>query len=143
MSETNSRPRIGRSIAAVIAGVLAGIVLTIGTDVALSKLGVFPPLGEQMADSLLFLAAIYRCIYGVAGSYVAARLAPNQPMMHALVLGMLGLVANGLGAVTMWDKGPAVGAHWYPIVLVITAIPCAWVGGKLRERQLPMASAPV
>lgn len=143
MSETNSRPRIGRSIAAVIAGVLAGIVLTIGTDVVLSKLGVFPPLGEQMADSLLFLAAICRCVYGVTGSYVAARLAPNQPMMHALVLGMLGLVANGLGAVTMWDKGPAVGAHWYPIVLVITAIPCAWIGGKLRERQLHTASAPV
>ena len=78
------RPRrIGRSIGAVLAGALASIVLSIGTDAALRRTGIFPPLGQPMNDALLLLATAYRTVYGVAGSYIAARLAPDRPMAHA------------------------------------------------------------
>jgi hypothetical protein len=42
-----------------------------------------------MGDALFLLATAYRIVYGVAGSYVTARLAPDRPMQHALALGML------------------------------------------------------
>jgi hypothetical protein len=42
-----------------------------------------------MADALLLLATAYRTVYGVAGSDLAARLAPGRPMAHALALGVL------------------------------------------------------
>ena len=75
------RPRrIGRSIGAVLAGALASIVLSIGTDAVLRGTGIFPPLGQPMNDALLLLATAYRTVYGVAGSYIAARLAPDRPM---------------------------------------------------------------
>ncbi len=70
MSETQRPRRIGRSIGAVLAGMLAGIVLTLGTDIVLHAIGVFPPWGQSMVgfDTALLLATAYRTIYGVAGS---------------------------------------------------------------------------
>ncbi len=86
---TRRAPRVFRSIGAVIAGALTGIILSIGTDAALVAAAVFPPLTEpdQFTTPLLLLATLYRNIYGVAGSYLTARLAPRNPMGHALVLG--------------------------------------------------------
>ena len=138
MSETQSPRRIGRSIGAILAGVVVGIVLSLGTDIVLHVIGVFPPWGQSMVgfDGPLLLATVYRAIYGVAASYVIARLAPDRPMAHALVGGVLGLAAGILGAILTWNKGPAFGPHWYPIALIVLAMPQAWVGGQLRVMQL-------
>jgi hypothetical protein len=84
MSETRLPRRIGRSIAALLTGFLAVVILSLGTDMVLHAIGVFPRLGQPMDDALLLLATAYRTAYGVAGSYITARLAPNRPMQHAL-----------------------------------------------------------
>jgi hypothetical protein len=125
-----------KSIGAVLAGFVAVFVLSLGTDVVLHSTGVFPPWGERVSDPLLLLATVYRTVYCIAGSYVAARLAPNRPMAHALALGVVGLIASTAGALLTWNKGPAFGPHWYPVALIVTAIPCAWLGGRLRIMQL-------
>ncbi len=136
MSETHRPRHIGRSIGAVLAGFLAVVILSLGTDMALHATGVFPPLGQRMADALLLLATAYRTVYGVAGSYITARLAPDRPMQHALAGGAIGLVVSIVGAAVTWNKGPAFGPHWYPLALVVLAMPQAWAGGKLRGMQL-------
>lgn len=136
MNDANPPRRLGRSLLALLVGMLAGIVLSIGTDVVLHVIGLFPALGEPVSSPLLGLATSYRSVYGVIGAYIAARLAPNQPMTHALVLGIVGFVVSIVGAVVTWNKGPAFGPHWYPVALIVLAIPTAWVGGKLRMMQL-------
>ena len=140
MSETETRPprRLGRSIGAVLTGIFAGIVLTIGTDISLRASGVFPPLTQQppMSNALFLLATAYRIVYGIAGSYIIALLAPNRPMQHALVGGVVGLVVSIVGAAVTWNMVPSLGPHWYPLALVVTALPCAWLGGRLRIMQL-------
>ena len=141
MNEAQSPRRLGRSLVALLAGMFAGILLSLGTDYVLYAIGLFPPLGQPVSSPLLLLATAYRTVYGVLGAYIAARLAPNQPMMHALVLGMLGFVVSIIGAVVTWNMGPAYGPHWYPVALVVLAIPTAWLGGKLRLWQLDAAPA--
>jgi hypothetical protein len=138
MSDTGRLRRIGRSLAALLAGMLVGIVLSLGTDIVLHAMGVFPPWGESMAgfEGALLLATVYRTVYGVAASYIIARLAPDRPMQHALVGGIIGLAASTVGAAVTWNKGPAFGPHWYPLALIVLAMPQAWVGGKLRVMQL-------
>jgi hypothetical protein len=138
MSEPQPSRHIGRSVGAVLAGMLVGIILTIGTDVVLHAIGVFPPWGQSMVgfDGALLLATIYRSIYGVVASYIIARLAPDRPMLHALVGGVAGLAVSILGAAATWNKGPAFGPHWYPLALIVLAMPQAWAGGKLRLMQL-------
>jgi uncharacterized protein YndB with AHSA1/START domain len=135
---TNRPQRIGRSVGAVLTGMLAAIIVTLVTDIVLHATGVFPPWGDSLVgyDGALLLATVYRTVYGVAGSYLTARLAPDRPMQHALVGGVIGLALSIVGAAVTWNRGPAFGPHWYPLALVVLALPTAWAGGKLRLRQL-------
>jgi hypothetical protein len=119
----------------VLAGFVAVVILSLGTDIVLRAAGIFPALGLRMGDKLLLLATAYRTLYGVAGSYITARLAPDRPMQHALAGGVVGLVLSTVGAVVTWNKGPAFGPHWYPLALIATAMPCAWAGGALYRRR--------
>jgi len=88
-----------------------------------------------MSDLPFAVATVYRAVYGTAGAYLAARLAPNRPLVHALVLGVLGFVASVAGAAAMWSKLPGLGPKWYPVALIVLAIPTAWMGGALRLVQ--------
>lgn len=141
MNETQRPRRTGRSILAVVAGILVGIVITLGTDEVLHLVGVFPPWGESVTSPPLVLATAYRIVYGILGSYIIARLAPDRAMQHALIGGAVGVVASTVGAVATWNRGAAFGPHWYPIALIMTAIPCAWAGGKIRLMQLRSAAS--
>jgi len=125
-----------RSVGAVLAGILVGAIPSVLTDLLMSAIGILPGLGHPASSGPLLLATAYRTAYGVAGSYLTARLAPNRPMGHALVLGFLGFLASIAGAAATWNHQPSLGPHWYPIALVLLAIPTAWAGGKLRVMQM-------
>jgi hypothetical protein len=62
-------------------------------------------------------------------------------MQHALAGGVVGLVVSIVGTVVTWNRGPAFGPHWYPLALIVIAMPCAWVGGKLFGAQSHARSA--
>ena len=138
MGETQRPRHLARSIGAILAGFVFVFIVSLGTDELLHITGVFPPWGASMVgfDGALLLATAYRILFGVAGSYLTARLAPDRPMQHALVGGVVGFALSIAGAVATWNKGPAFGPHWYPLALVVTALPTAWAGGKLRLMQL-------
>jgi hypothetical protein len=131
MTETEHPRRTLRSIWAVFAGLLFIFIVTTIVDVVLHATGVFPPWGKPMSDALFGVATAYRIVISIAGCYIAARLAPDRPMAHALVLGVVGVVISAIGAAVTWNKGAAFGPHWYPLLLVAVAMPCAWVGGKV------------
>jgi hypothetical protein len=135
MTNAATQPRrVWQSTGAVLLGFVAVVLLSLGTDQVLHMLNVYPPWGQPMYDPRLnFLALAYRCVYAVIGSYIAARFSPGNPMTHAIVLGIIGLVLSTVGAITaisMADLGP----NWYPISLVLTALPCAWLGGVLYRK---------
>jgi hypothetical protein len=134
-SEQSPR-RLGRSVGALFAGFVVVVALSLGTDFALHAMGIFPPFGQAMSDALFLLATVYRTAYGVAGSYITARMAPRRPMLHALVGGALGLAVAVTGTVVTWNRGPEFGPHWYPVALIVLGMPSAWAGGRLRELQL-------
>jgi hypothetical protein len=131
------RPRsIGRSIGAVLAGIAVGVVLSLVTDEVLHLVRVYPPWGQPNSDALLLLATAYRTANSIVATYVIARLAPNQPIKHALIGGVIGVVVSTAGAVPTWNHQPSLGPHWYPVALIVLAMPTAWLGGKLRLMQL-------
>lgn len=131
MATTDAHPRRpGRSLAAVLAGFVAVVVLSLGTDQVLHVLHVYPPWSEPMNDpGLNMLALAYRSVYTVLGGYIAARLAPHAPMRHVLALGIIGLIAGTAGAIAMIPKH--LGPNWYPIALAVTGLPLTWLGGVL------------
>ncbi len=136
MTATNGPARTtGRSAIALISGILVGVILSLGTDEILHLTKIYPPWGQTMSDGLFMLATGYRIIYNILGSYVAARLAPNRPMGHAMILGVLGLLVGLAGAVATWNHVPPLGPHWYAVAVALISIPCAWLGGKIYELQ--------
>jgi len=135
MEETLPR-RWGRSAVALVTGLLVGVILSLGTDQILHVLKIYPPWGQTMSNELFMLATAYRVVYTILGSYIAARLAPYRPMWHAMVLGVVGLVVSIAGAAATWNTNPPVGPHWYALLIAAISIPCAWLGGWIRERQL-------
>jgi hypothetical protein len=130
-TSTKSPRRTLRSVGAVLAGLLATFIVTTAVDVVLHATGVFPPWGVRMADPLFVLAFAYRLPLCIGGTYLTARLAPGRPLRHAMVLGTIGLLLSIAGAVAMGDQGPA----WYSLGLIVTALPCAWLGGKLGSTR--------
>ena len=138
LTANDTTRNLWKSTGAVLLGFIVVFVLSLGTDQVFHSLGIYPPWGEPMQSNGLFALALgYRVIYQVLGSYLTARFAPRNPMRHVwvgalfgLVLSIAGLVANIVGK---------LGPNWYPIALVVSVIPCAWIAGKIYARK----SAPI
>jgi hypothetical protein len=120
-----SRLTIRRSMAAILLGLVAVVVLPVGTGQLLRNLDI-PTQGYPL------LALIYRSVYLVLGGYLAARFAPFSPMRHALILGGIWLVVSAFAA-TILIRMQFLGPPWYYHGLVITALPGAWLGGVLHR----------
>ncbi len=135
MNEIRPSSHMSRRIFAVLAGFAVVVILSIVTDGVMHATGVFPQ-SAGMSAGLFVLATAYRTVYGVLGSYVTAWLAPDRPMLHSLIGGAIGFVLSIAGAVVTWNHQPSLGPHWYPLALIVTALPGAWVGAKLRLMQL-------
>lgn len=129
LDATRPTRRTLRSAGAVLAGLLAIVGLSTAADAVLHATGVYPPYPEVMADGLFLLATAYRVVFGIAGCWLAARLAPRSPMRHALALGGIGTALSVAGAAAMWEYGPA----WYSLAIVAISFPCAWAGARLHE----------
>jgi hypothetical protein len=128
-----------RSILAIVAGFVTIGVLSVGTNAALHAAGFLPDADQPIFDTgLLLLTVAYVAVYAIAGCYLTAVLAPNRPMLHALILGALGLVLNVATAAGMRGQFP----DWYLAAGVLLTMPYAWIGGKLREMQLARGRAP-
>jgi len=108
-AETQRPRRMIRSIGAVLAGLVAVVILSVGTDAVMHAINVFPQVGERMTEGLFLLATAYRSVFAVAGGYITAWLAPARPMKHALVLGFIGLALSVAGLVATWNGGPELG----------------------------------
>ena len=78
------RPRRwARSAGAVLGGTLASAALALGTDQALSWIGLCPPITQVSYEAPRFIAATaYRVIYAILGFYLIARLARSRPWRH-------------------------------------------------------------
>lgn len=74
------------TIWSVVAGVGVIIVVTTLVDIALHVTGVFPPMSQPINNALALLATSYRIVISVGGAWLTARLAPEKPLKHAMIL---------------------------------------------------------
>jgi hypothetical protein len=125
---------MGRSILAIVVGFILIAVLAFGMDAIMRSAApaMFDANGRTDNVVMLLFMIAYVGVFAITGCYVAARLAPKEPMKHALILGLLGLVFNIVGSTMTWDMAPA----WFHIVSLALVMPFAWIGGRIRERQL-------
>ena len=121
-----------KSAIAVLAGFIFIAVSHNLVDFILESLGLFTPRDQKFDTTwMVVTATVYRTILSVIGCYITAALAPSRPLLHAMILGLIGFVLSGIAAfVTIpMDLGPA----WYPIALTILSPLCGWLGGTMYE----------
>lgn len=118
-----------KSLVAIINGFLSVGALSIFTDIILLKIGVLPP-GALFDPFLLSIVLTYRTIYTILGGFLVAKLAPEKPVLHAVIMGAIGMIPAIFGAVVMKEYGPM----WYSLAIVIEAIPCTYIGARLAIR---------
>lgn len=118
---------IFKSIGAILVGFLVVAIASIATDQTFIRTGLMKQPFELNTAGFIIFVIFYRSLFGIIGSYLTARLSPDKPMRHSIIGGLIGLVIATFGSISMWDKPP----HWYPIAIIITILPCAWLGGYL------------
>ena len=70
--------------------------------------------------------------YGVLAGYATAKLAPQSPVAHGFIFGLLGTASALVVAINSWIPNP-VAENWYEILLVLTFLPTVWIGAKLAS----------
>jgi hypothetical protein len=120
-----------KNFLAVIAGLAFVVGLSMGLDAVMHRTGVFPdePLGMTTGDWVLALS--YRLVIAIAGGWITAKLAQSRAVFLAIVLGIIGTIVGLAGLAAAWMMRPNLGPLWYPALLVVTAIPCTWLGARL------------
>ena len=124
---------MGRSVFAIITGFIVIGVLAAGTTALLGSAmpGVFDANGRASSVAWELATHAYVFAYATFGCWLTARLAPDRPMRHALILGVLGLIFNIVGTAMQWNTAP-VWSHALGVGLVM---PAAWLGGWLQARR--------
>lgn len=125
---------------ALLAGVAAdwlGTLLTAGLLGA--AFGVGPDTPDSRIQELLaapefiISATIHGTFFTALGGYVAARLAPDDRLRHAVIVGLLSLVLAFLLAASA-GEGPQA-AWWVDALGYLLAVPAAAAGGWLGARR--------
>lgn len=126
-----------RSVGAIVAGIIVLFVISMGTDAILHAVGIYPREWMRPMEAHLWgLALGYRVVYGAACAYLVAALAPSRAMWHAMVFGGIGVGLSVIGVAIHWNQGEEFGPMWFNLGLVAIALPCSWIGGKVRVSQL-------
>lgn len=121
-------PVFFRACFAVLAGLVVTGLLSAVTDRLMATVGLFPTDGSTMSDSRFAVALGYRALFQVGGGALAGRLAKNHPMRIALILATIQLVGTAASTLATW-KRTDMGPHWYALAIVLTALPCGYLGG--------------
>ena len=117
-----------KSIVAIFMGIAAGAVLSILSDSIMAAAGYMDM--EKFINSplhIVLIVILYRFVFNTIGCYLTARMAPSRPMLHAMILGTVGVLISVIGMFSMWNKA----TPFYNIAILLMALPSAWIGGKL------------
>jgi hypothetical protein len=118
-----------KSIGAVLAGFIFIGIAHSAVDAILEGAGILPKGHLNVGAGLIILVISYRAILSLAGCYLTAKLAPENPMKHALILGGIGTILSAVGAIVTANMN--IGPWWYAWSLVVIALPISWFAAKL------------
>src|SRR5690349_1671498 len=127
-----------QSIIAVVVGFVVTGALIFGTTAAATAAmpGAFDARQAPTTTGMLLFMHVYVAIYATLGCWLAARLAPSRPMLHAMIVGALGVAVNAANA-NIWDLYP----WWSNVISLASPIILARIAGTIREGQIARGDA--
>lgn len=107
--------------------VFFGLVFAIGTTTFADQFLTTPSSTIEWAIHL-----VYRVLFNLGGCAITARLAAQRPMRASMILGALLMAFAAIWLVQSWPDASV--PQWHPTLLVLLALPAAWLGGRLGRR---------
>ena len=116
-----------RSIIAVLVGFL---MFSVGAVLLFNVTGRPPDIwpGAPFAT----FAIVYGGVFALLAGYIAARLAPRAPLLHAAAMAVL-LLGVSAGSYLIQPPGAS---PWSLIATILVSSPAALLGGYLRHRSV-------
>jgi fructose-specific phosphotransferase system IIC component len=125
---------MGRSILAVIVGMVVWAVLWMGSNQVFFL--IFPDLmdleGPIDNAGVLLTFLLISVLLSVIAGYITAWIARRRPLTHALVLGIIQLTIGIIMQVQFWELMPV----WYHLSFLALLIPGYLVGAMLRSTKM-------
>src|SRR5690554_791105 len=123
---------IFKSIGVITLAFVAIALLSVVTDFLLESIGVLPDPEKGLFETwAILLVLFYRAIFTIFGGFIIARFAPRKPMLHAVILGVIGTAITLLAV-----SNPEVAQKselWFGYTLAAITIPCLWLGVNIQE----------
>ena len=117
-------------------GFLLTVVLAFGVEFALLTLFHREPVNDFDRESLLLILLLLTASASTAvGGYSTGLVAGYRPLAHALVLGLLVLLASIPPILAQWRNESA----WYYVTLWVLIVPATALGGWVCARQQAVA----
>ena len=107
--------------------VLLGLVVTIAVTTLADRF-----LSAPSSDIEWAIHLVYRLLFVLGGCALTARLAARRPARAALILGALLTGFAAMWLMQSWRDASV--PRWHPALLVLLAMPAAWLGGRLGGR---------
>ena len=123
---------MGRSVLAVIAGLVATVVLSTACD-AVMMAAVPGAFEHGPSPAMMAFGVCYTLLAATAGGFIAALIARRAELMHALVLGTLGAIST----LVIIIAAPATQRTVAMLVSGMLVIPATVLGGWMRRRTRP------
>jgi nitrate/nitrite transporter NarK len=122
---------IFKSIGVILLAFIINAILSVLTDFLLESIGVLPDTQKGLFVTwAIILVLTYRGIYTIFAGFIVAKFAPGKPMLHALILGIIGAAITilAVSSPSFADKAPL----WFGYTLAALTIPCLLLGVKIQ-----------
>ena len=121
-----------KSIGVILLAFVVIAILSTLTDLLLESIGVLPdPKKGLFVIWAILLTLFYRGVYTIFAGFIVAKLAPSKPMLHAIILGIIGILITviAISSPSFSDKAPL----WFGFTLAVITIPCLWLGVRINR----------
>jgi uncharacterized membrane protein YeaQ/YmgE (transglycosylase-associated protein family) len=120
-----------KSIGVILLAFVVIALLSMLTDFLLESIGVLPNPQKGLFETwAILLVLFYRVVYTILAGFIVAKLAPNRPMLHAIILGIIGTIITVLAvsSPSVAEKAPL----WFGYTLATITVPCLWFGVRVK-----------
>jgi len=120
-----------KSIGVILLAFISITLLSIATDFLLESIGILPDPKKGLFDTrTIILVLAYRGIYTIFAGFIIAKLAPSKTILHAIILGAIGIIITILATTdpSFVDKAPL----WFGYTMAAITVPCLWLGVNIQ-----------
>lgn len=130
---------MGRSIFAVLAGIVTIAILSFSADAIIERVaaGAFDSRGITESAPVLLTMTVYSVIFSALGGLVTAAISRRSNLGDVLILAGIQFVVTLVANTVLFDRRML----WYYVVGVTTSTAAIVLGGWLFQRSTSLAAA--